>query len=138
MFPLLKYPVISWKWKVLQLPQGGDVRLKSKNDQAAQILILFEGRKSISYVWDTGAPEGTIIDESIGWPINIKIKVLVVKSGQKDINKWVTLERNIVQDYRNLYKEEPSFIKGIRIQINTQYTGTVAETIFGKIIFKKQ
>lgn len=78
-----KYPFINWRWKVLKLPEGGDVRLKSKNDQAAQILILFEGGKTISYVWDTEAPEGTIMDESVGWPINIKIKVMVVKRVQR-------------------------------------------------------
>lgn len=131
------YPFVRWKWKVLRLPVGGDVRAKKKNDQAAQLLILFEGSKSISYVWDTMAPEGTVMDESIGWPINIKVKVMVVKSGSGDINKWVTFERNIIEDYRKLYNKEPPLINGIRIQINTQYTGTIAETIFGKIVFRE-
>ena len=129
-----RYPYISWKWKVLRLPLGGDARLKRKNDQAAQIIIAFKGRKTISYIWDTVAPEGSISDESIGWPINVKIKTITVKSGASDLNKWVSFKRNIVEDYKRLYHKNPPLIKGLRVQINSQHTGTVAETLFGKII----
>lgn len=133
-----RYPYISWKWKVLRLPTGGDVRLKGKNDQAAQLLIAFKGRKIISYIWDTVAPEGSIHDESIGWPINLKIKVITVKSGASDLNKWVSFKRNIVEDYKKLFGEDPPAIEGVRIQINSQHTGTVAETLFGKIILSSE
>lgn len=129
-----KFPYLSWKWKVLRLPEGGDVRLKGKNDQAAQLLIVFEGRKVISYIWDTMAPVGSISDESIGWPIHLKIKTITVKSGPSDLGKWVSFTRNIVEDYKKLFKEEPSLIQGIRIQINSQNTQTIAETFFGKIV----
>lgn len=133
-----RYPYISWKWKVLSLPSGGDVRLKGKNDQAAQLLIAFKGRKIISYIWDTGAPEGSISDESIGWPINLKIKVITVKSGASDLNKWVSFKRNIVGDYKKLFQEDPPVIEGVRIQINSQHTGSVAETLFGKIVLSSE
>ena len=129
-----RYPYISWKWKVLRLPLGGDVRLKRKNDQAAQILIAFKGREAISYIWDTVAPEGSISDESIGWPINFKIKIITVKSGASDLNNWVSFKRNIVEDYKRLYQENAPMIEGVRIQINSQHTGTVAEALFGEII----
>ncbi len=33
--------------------------------------------------------------------------------------------------------EDPKSIKGIRIQINTQHTGTVAERVFGRIQFSR-
>ncbi|MGQ9645955.1 MAG: DUF3047 domain-containing protein [Thermodesulfobacteriota bacterium] len=129
-----RYPYISWRWKVLRLPLGGDVRLKGKNDQAAQLLIAFEGRKIISYIWDTSAPEGSIYDESVGWPINLKIRTITVKSGGSEINHWVSFKRNIVEDYKNLFIETPRLIKGVRVQINSQNTGTIAETLFGRIV----
>jgi hypothetical protein len=128
-----RYPYISWKWKVLRLPSGGDVRFKKKNDQAAQLLIAFKGRNIISYIWDTLSPIGSISDESNGWPINLKIKVITVKSGASDLNKWITFKRNIVDDYKMLFNEEPPFIEGVRVQINSQNTGTIAEAMFGKI-----
>lgn len=110
------------------------MRSKKKNDQAAQLLIAFKGRKIISYIWDTVAPEGSVSDESIGWPINLKIKIITVKSGPSDLHNWVSFRRNIVEDYKSLFLEDPSLIEGVRVQINSQNTGTVAEALFGKIV----
>ena len=131
-----QYPYIYWKWKIIKLPLGGDVRIKGKNDQAAQLLIAFDRKKIISYIWDTSAPEGSVHDESIGWPINLEIKVVTVKSGTSDLNKWVSFKRNIFNDFRKLYGENPTLIKGIRIQINSQHTKSVTEAFFGKILFQ--
>ncbi len=131
-----EYPYIKWKWKVLLLPEGGDVRHRRTNDQAAQIIVLFEKGRAISYIWDTTAPEGSVMEESVPWPFSIKIKVLVVKSGSRDINKWITIRRNIYEDYKRLFKEEPRLVKGVRIQINSQHTGTVGEALFGSITFE--
>lgn len=121
------YPFLSWSWMALKLPVSGDVRKKGYNDQGLQIVVAFENRKVLSYVWDSNAPEGTIMDESIGWPVNLGIKVLVVKSGAADTGKWITHTRNLREDYMHLYGEEPPRIKGIRIQMNTQYTKDTAE-----------
>ena len=44
-------------------------------------LVAFEGRKILSYIWDSNAPEGTVADESIAWPVSLKVKVLALKSG---------------------------------------------------------
>lgn len=129
-----RYPYLSWRWKVLKLPTGGDVRLKGKNDQAAQLLIAFEGRKIISYIWDTIAPVGFVSDESIGWPIQLKIKTITVKSGPSDLGMWVSFTRNLVEDYKHTFQGVPPLIQGIRIQINSQNTRTIAETLFGKIV----
>ena len=129
-----RYPYISWRWKVLKLPLGGDVRMKKKNDQAAQLLIAFKGRKIISYIWDTVAPEGSVSDESIGWPINLKIKIITLKSGVSDLNNWVSFKRNIVEDCKSLFSEDPPLIEEVRVQMSSQNTGTVAEALFGKIV----
>jgi hypothetical protein len=132
-----KYQNISWRWKAIRLPIYGDLRNEDANDQGLQLLIAFEGRRIISYVWDSNAPAGTVTDESIGWPISLKIKVLVVKSGLSDLGKWITFSRNIYNDFMMFFNEEPQRIKGIRIQSNTQYTNSSAEVLFGPIIFEK-
>lgn len=132
-----EYPYLSWKWKALKLPPEGDVRHRSKNDQALQILVAFKGKKILSYVWDSNAPEGTMADESLPWPLSMKIKVLVVKSGSVDLDRWITFTRNIYEDYKTFFKEEPPFIEGIRIQTNTQHTESIGEALFHKIIISK-
>ncbi len=132
-----EYPYITWTWKALTLPLKGDVRKGSKNDQALQILVGFEGKKILSYVWDSNAPEGTVTEESVPWPVSLKIKVIVVKSGASDTGKWLTITRNIYEDYRKFFNEEPLSAEGIRVQTNTQHTDGSAEGFVKRIVFSK-
>lgn len=132
-----EYPYLTFKWKAIRLPDGGDVRKGKTNDQALQTLVAFEGGKVLSYVWDASAPENTATDESVGFPINISIKVLTLKSGSAEAGKWVTLTRNVLSDYRRLFGSEPPPVKGVRVQINSQHTGTTAESSFGRMVFSK-
>ncbi|MCE5194158.1 MAG: DUF3047 domain-containing protein [Nitrospiraceae bacterium] len=134
---LKDYPCLVMKWKAVKLPTGGDVRKGKTDDQALQTLIAFKGGNILSYVWDTNAPEGFLKDDSIGFPLNLKIKILVVKSGASQIGQWLTITRNVYDDYKKFFGKEPPQIKGIRIQINSQNTGTAAESYFGSMIFKK-
>lgn len=131
------YPYITWRWKALKLPPKGDVRRNKTNDQVLQLLVAFEGRKALSYVWDSNAPEGTVTEESVVWPVSLKIKIITVKSGASDIGKWLTMTRNVDDDYGKFFKEKPPHVKGIRVQTNCQHTGSVGEGYFGKIVFSK-
>src|ERR1043165_7341656 len=49
---LSDYPILSWKWKVTKLPEGGDFRSRRTDDQAAQLFVAFNRSKSIVYIWD--------------------------------------------------------------------------------------
>ena len=132
----VNYPVVSWTWNAVKLPESGDVRNPSMNDQALQLLFLFEGNVIISYVWDSNAPEGTITDESPGWPLGLRVKVLVVSSGHpRSHGAWRTVRRNILEDYRRLFGKNPSGLVGLRIQANTQYTHSSSEGLIKSIIF---
>jgi hypothetical protein len=128
---------MSWTWKVVKVPLRGDVRKKSSDDQALQIVLAFENRKVLSYVWDSNAPEGTVTDGSVGWPVNLIIKIFVIKSGTADMGKWITQTRNIYEDYINTFHEFPARLKGVRIQTNTQYTKDSAEGFVKGILFGK-
>lgn len=134
---LKQYPYLTMKWKAVRLPEGGDLRKGRSNDQAIQTLIAFDDKKILSYVWDTTAPEGAVGDESVPFPVSLKIKVLAVKSGKADTGKWITLKRNVYEDYKRLFGSEPPKVKGVRVQINSQHTETVAESAFGRMSFTK-
>ncbi|RJQ41749.1 MAG: DUF3047 domain-containing protein [Nitrospiraceae bacterium] len=131
------YPYVTWKWKVLKLPPKGDVRKDKTNDQVLQLLVAFEGRKILSYIWDSNAPEGTVTEESVAWPVSLRIKIITVKSGAADIGKWLTMTRNVYDDYRKFFKEEPPYVKGVRVQTNCQHTESIGEGYFGKIILSR-
>jgi len=133
---LKQYPVLSWKWKVTKLPKGGDFRKTKTDDQAAQLFLAFTKTKSIVYIWDTTAPEG-LMSEAIAPPL-MTIKLVVVRSGPAELGKWITETRNIYEDYKKFYGEEPPPVKGMRLQINSQHTETSAESYFADVIYKKQ
>jgi hypothetical protein len=130
-------PFLNWSWKAVGLPADGDVRAKGKNDQALQVLVGFDGGKVLSYIWDTNAPEGTVVEESYPWPIDLSIRVLVVQSGGSDMGKWIRVSRNLYEDYKRLFQEEPPPTYGVRIQMNTQHTGGSAEGFIKEMVSRK-
>ena len=130
-----EYPYVSWRWKAIELPKGGDFRNGGKDDQAAQVFVAFPGHRAISYIWDTTAPVGSVGTFSI--PLVMEVKIIVVTSGVADIDKWVTVTRNVYEDYKRLYGEEPPPAEGIRFQINSQHTKTTACARLAWLQFKK-
>jgi hypothetical protein len=132
---LKQYPVLTWKWKVTKLPQGGDFRKSGTDDQAAQLFIAFSKTRAIVYIWDTTAPQGTMGDAAA--PFFMSIKAVVVRSGKTGIGTWITETRNVYDDYRKFFGEEPGEVHGVRIQINSQHTGTSAESYFADVAFTK-
>ena len=129
------YPVLSWKWKVTKLPDGGDFRKSNTDDQAAQIFVAFSNRKSIAYIWDTTAPPGAV-EDGPGFPF-VSVKAIVVRSGPADAGRWITETRNVLDDYKAVYGDnEPPVLAGIRLQINSQHTATSGESYFADVVFQ--
>jgi hypothetical protein len=131
-----RYPVLSWKWKVTQLPKNGDFRRSKTDDQAAQLFLAFTKTKAIVYIWDTTAPQGLM--ESTSPVPFMTVKVVVVRSGPAELGKWIAETRNVYEDYKKFYGDEPPVVKGMRFQINSQHTGTSAESWFADVVFKKR
>jgi len=129
-----QYPYVTWRWRVDRLPKGGDFRHDSTDDQAAQLFVAFAGRDSISYIWDTTAPVGTTGSQWI--PMVMKVKITVVGSGGKDLGKWVSVTRNVYEDYKKLFGHEPPAAEGLRFQINSQHTGTSAGSCLEYVEFR--
>jgi hypothetical protein len=132
---LKQYPVLTWKWKVTKLPAGGDFRKSGTDDQAAQLFLAFSKTQAIVYIWDTTAPQGMAGNASA--PFFMTIKAVVVRSGPSEMGKWITEQRNVYEDYKKFFGKEPPPLSGIRLQINSQHTGTSAESYFRDVSFKK-
>jgi hypothetical protein len=127
-------PYLSWDWKVTQLPGGGDFRRAASDDQAAQLMVAFEDRRVLSYIWDTSAPKGA--EQKAGFIPLVHIFAVVCQSGNAEANRWVEEIRNVAADYQRAYGRPAPHVKGLRIQINSQHTGTVAESYFGEVAFR--
>jgi hypothetical protein len=135
------YPILQWRWKVVTLPKGGDARRKETDDEAAQLYVTFPRFPSairsriIGYIWDTTAPAGSIFpSQKVG-----NVTFVVIRSGEAELNTWLTETRNVLEDYRRIYSETPKENVGaVSISINSQNTGTSAESFFGGISFKRK
>ena len=127
-------PFLTWRWKVAHLPSGGDFRHMSTDDQAAQVLVGFADRRVLSYIWDSTAPRGSEQHTST-LPL-LHVFAVVCESGAGEANHWVGEIRNVAADYERAYGKPAPRVRGLRIQINSQHTGTIAESYFGEVAFR--
>src|SRR3569623_823241 len=126
-------PFLAWQWKVSQLPRGGDFRHSSTDDQAAQVLVAFSDRRILTYLWDSTAPLGSM-ESASSIPL-VHIFAIVCRSGGADINQWLQENRNLEADYQKAFGKPAPHVKGLRLQINSQHTGSSAESYFGEVSF---
>jgi hypothetical protein len=153
-----EYPIVQWGWKVSNILKKGNVYRKDGDDYPARLYITFEydpGKLSfserlkygaarllygeypplaaINYIWESRAPIGTMVPN----PYIDRIKMIVVESGPDKLNHWVSEERNVSEDYKRAFGEEPPTISGVAIMTDTDNTGESATAYYGDIFFKK-
>jgi hypothetical protein len=127
---------LTWRWKVTELPSGGDFRHATTDDQAAQVLVAFADRRVLSYIWDSKAPKGTM--ESVSTLPLVHVYDIVCESGVAEAGRWVQEVRDVAADYERAYGKTAPHVKGVRLQINSQHTGSVAESYFGEVAFRSK
>lgn len=64
--------------------------------------------------------------------------MVVVRNKDDSRKTWITETRNILEDYREIWGEDPPGISGVAIMTDTDNTGGEAEAWYGDIIFKKE
>jgi hypothetical protein len=136
---LKETPILEWTWKANILPTGGDVRRKETTDIAAQLYIIWPRfpallrSRIIGYVWDATTPAATLVkSEKTG-----TVTFIVLRSGTKDLGKWLTERRNVAEDYRDIFGEFPENPTAITISIDSNDTHSTAESFIGPIVFRQ-
>lgn len=153
-----EFPIVRWQWKVDNLLKTSDVTRKDGDDYPARLYITFEydpdkvsvGKKlkykagrilfgdipigAINYVWERKAPVGAIIDNAY----TDFVKMVVVESGPQKLGVWTDELRNIYEDYKNAFGEEPPLINGVAIMTDTDNTKERVTAYYGDIVFLKK
>ena len=127
-------PWLTWEWKVMVLPAGGDLRNERRNDQAGRVMVMFDGMKGLLYVWDTTAPVGAE-SRSDGFEM-FKRALIAVRSGPDQLGRWDRQRRNVYADYQRIFKGEPRTIKWIGLESHSNDTHTRTEVLFGTVRFE--
>lgn len=135
-----EWPILSWRWKVIQLPEKGDARFKETDDYGARVYVVFPHflkwkTKTISYIWARKLPKGEHIPNP--WlPKNAVM--LAVQSGPDSLGRWITEKRNVYQDFKRIFGSEPPHVGAIAIMSDSDNTGGVAEAFYDDLILLKQ
>ena len=71
-------------------------------------------------------------------PYTDQVHMIVVGCGPDRLNTWVTEKRNVYEEHKRTYGEEPPMISGIAIMTDTDNTGESAEAYYGDIVLKRR
>lgn len=153
-----EYPIVRWRWKVDNLLKNSDVSRKDGDDYPARLYITFEydpekvsfskklkykaGRvifgdipvAALNYIWETRTPAGTVVENAY----TDFAQMIVVESGPRKVGIWVDEERNIYEDYKKAFGEDPPMINGVAIMSDTDDTKERVTAYYGDITFVKR
>ena len=152
-----RHPVIEWRWRVLQTPADLDPRVPARDDSPARVIVAFHGDITrldlgerftlrlykaltgekmpyaiIMYSWASDAPVGTI---SPSIPTG-KIQTIVVGSG--GVGEWREFRRNVLEDYRLAFGEDPWDIVAVGVMTDAGNTREKARAQYGDISFRPE
>jgi hypothetical protein len=154
-----KYPIIEWRWQAANIYEKGDVSTKAGDDYPARIYVAFAydpdtvgffekakfeaykliygeypPSRAISYIWASHAAVGKMVDNAF----TDRVKMIVVESGRKNLNKWVSEQRNLYGDYIRSFDEKPPMISGVAIMTDSDNTGETGTAYYGDILMKPE
>lgn len=118
-----EYPILAWRWKVAGIIEQGDALKKSTDDYPARIYVVFPHwffpkTRTLNYIWANRLPKGTIqVNAFTG-----NSMMIAVESGVEHVGEWITEQRNIVEDYRRAFGEDPPKVGAIAIMTDTDNT----------------
>lgn len=148
------YPVLRWRWRVEGLIEKSNLARKQGDDYPARIYVTFAydpkragvaqrlkyqaaklvygkypPHAAISYIWARSEPVGTAAPNAY----TDRAHMIVVDSGSADLGRWIAHERNVYEDYRRVFGEEPPPVSGVAIMTDTDDTGETASARFAQI-----
>lgn len=151
-----RYPLLRWRWKIAAPVANADMRIKSGDDYAARVYVMFDypvarlplptrltmklaesvyGQKlpsaALNYVWDNRQPVGVIRPNAY----TDRARMIVARSGAAEANPWVTETRDLRADFLAAFGESAPEVVAIAIATDTDNTGGKAQAWFGDLEF---
>ena len=138
-FLIEDFSVVSWRWKIAGVVEKGDAASKLSDDYAARIYIVFPhwfypNTRSLNYIWANKLEKGSVVP-SVYTGNSV---MLAVESGPDNVGLWQTVRRNIAEDYRQAFGEEPPNKWRLAIMTDTDNTGGKAKAWYDDIQLEKE
>ena len=147
-------PILRFSWKVGNLLDRSNPREKSGDDYAARVYVTFASdptresfreraenaiaqalyketppHAALTYVFTHKAVRGDIITS----PYTSRARMIVVDADPASVGQWKSFTRDVYEDYKRAFGEEPTRISGIAIMVDADNTGDKASARFGDI-----
>jgi hypothetical protein len=147
-------PWMRWSWRTRDVPPGMSVQHSDTDDSPARVIVAFhgdEGRLSLRdrafydlvhlvtgqrlpyatlmYVWDAQLPVGSIAH----YARTARIRYLAVESGRARAGRWLRYERNLADDFRRVFGEEPGLVDSVGLMSDSDDLKVDVDTWYGDI-----
>jgi len=151
-------PVMEWRWRV-PVPAAGSppLTVTARASPIARLSLAFHGDPdkldfedrvklrmakaltvnglpyaSLLYVWMMNVPVDTVIES----PHTGRVRMIVVESGPQRAGEWITIRRNVLEDYRRAFEEEPGDIVGVGLMTDYGDDGSPRRAVYGDITLR--
>jgi hypothetical protein len=153
---LKRHPVLEWRWRVPADPQT-KFEVSSRSSPLVRLSLAFHGDPakldledrvklrlakaltvnglpyaSLLYVWMYNVPVGTVLHS----PHTDRVRMIVVESGAGRLGEWVSIRRNVLEDYRRAFGEEPSDVLAVGLMTDPGDDGSRRRSFYGDITFR--
>jgi hypothetical protein len=146
-------PILSWSWKVMDLAPSES----SPDDSPVRVLVNFAGDlgklpfndrvfydqfrfftgqrlpyAGVMYIWGSKTPRGGEVRNKY----TSRIRMIAVESGRAKLGRWLSESRNVEEDYRRLFGEEPGKVVSVGIMTEADGGDRLLEAYYGDIAFR--
>jgi hypothetical protein len=153
-----EFPVLAWQWKTTALIKTADNRTRHLEDSPLRVVVTFAGDRdklplgerlfadnvklltkqempyaTLMYIWENRASVGSVLPNLHTG----RIKMIVAESGAGNVGAWQDIARNIYDDFRSAFGEEPGRITSIAVMTDTDNTGESVLAYYGDITFRR-
>ena len=150
-------PVVTWRWLIHTQPDTPDIATAAREDAAARVIFFFDGdRKRLPWtdrvvmaaadsLGSRPMPYATLmyvcapgrtVDEILPNPYTRRIRMIVVDpSDPAGLPAWREFRRNLRDDYRRAFGEEPGPVLGWGVMTDSDNTRSRAEASYAAFRF---
>lgn len=150
-------PLLEWSWRIDELMPGTDKRVASREDSVARLVVSFHGDPErldfqqratlrlarafageplpyamLIYVWSNKIP----VETALPSPQLERIRMIVVESGAARLGQWIEYRRNVLEDYRRAFGEDPGDIVAVGVLTDSDNTQQSARALYGDITLR--
>lgn len=150
-------PILEWRWRVPRL--ASDAAPTKRVTPRARLMLAFHGdgqkldfeqraqmrlAKAVNgqglpyatliYVWMNGVP----VDKVVPSPYTERVRLIAMDSSPGNFDRWIDLKRNVLEDYRRAFGEDPGDIVGVAIYTDVDGNGAGGLAYYGDITFRER